>query len=204
MMHSMLLPWDVPTAFIHDFQSVRAPRLSTDQICDRAHRRMPTCRLPLWADDLLVCCEDHRPIPTIMEKAVTNAAHSLKKKTQCIAEKYIIELYEQCCMPSTIENKKSKPLNAISQSNTQMKLQDFRLGRSRKCSHRATQWHSEGVLRGDCHSKTFCEKVHPRQCTRCLIFKILTCSAPKPLVLWHGADAKSSKKNQDYILMNSF
>ena len=55
-------------------QRYTGTKVEYDQVSGSAHRRMPTCRLPLWVGGLFVCCEDHRPIPTFKRKAVTNAA----------------------------------------------------------------------------------------------------------------------------------
>ena len=49
-------------------------KVEYDQVSGSAHRRKPTCRLPLQVGGLFVCCKDHRPIPTFKRQAVTNAA----------------------------------------------------------------------------------------------------------------------------------
>ena len=107
---------------------MRAPRLSTNHANGRAHRRMPTCHQLLNVGGLLVCCEDHRPIPTFKRRAVTNAVKLHIEATTAYSQQSMQTRIQHVAVPTS----------------------DW--GGHAICSHRAMR-HSEGVLRSDSHHK---------------------------------------------------
>ena len=79
--------------------NVRAPRLSTNHANGRAHRRMPTCHQLLNVGGLLVCCEDHRPLPTFKKRAVTNAVPSHIEVTSAYSQQNMQARIQHIAIP---------------------------------------------------------------------------------------------------------
>ena len=117
------------------FSSMRAPRLSTHQMRGSAHRRMPTHHLPLQVGGLFVCCEDHRPLPTLdregphersSECVLLNTCGYMGKETAKREQQCDARMWKPCVQDNYMQKK-----TRLARFLWEQSMCDFRLGRSR-------------------------------------------------------------------------